>query len=167
MKGKWILAILTLFLLAFLLTNSTAAAGVPEQIEVKVLVRGAALHGTNGLYFGPDGNLYVASVFGGEIVALNPNSGKVLKRIANAGTPDDLTFGTDGSLYWTDIQYGNVWKMKPDGTRQAIASGLPGANPITFPLMVGCSSHAISLARACTRLIRMGSTPLSQFSPTL
>lgn len=103
--------------------------------NVHVLARGAAIHGTNGLYFGPDGNLYIASFVGGDIVVMNPDNGRILRHIQleqGMDGPDDLTFGPDGSLYWTSIATGQVGKMAPDGTQSLVAQLPPGVNPITF-----------------------------------
>ena len=101
--------------------------------DVTVLATGARIPGANGIYVGPDGNLYVASVVGRAILVLDPSDGRVLDRLGpDAGVegPDDLVFGPDGSLYWTDIFMGEVGRMAPDGTvtKQFVA---PGANPIT------------------------------------
>jgi sugar lactone lactonase YvrE len=100
----------------------------------KVIAKGATLNGTNGIRFGPDGNLYIASVAGREIIVMNPQNGKIIKRMGPAADvegPDDLVFGPDGSLYWTEIMIGNVGRMTPEGvvSKQFVA---PGVNPITF-----------------------------------
>ncbi|MFN2323553.1 MAG: SMP-30/gluconolactonase/LRE family protein [Trueperaceae bacterium] len=110
-----------------------AQARVPAY-EVAVLVGGSPIHGANGLYFGPDGHLYVASVLGMELVVLDPDSGEVVDRLgaeAGVAAPDDVTFGPDGSLYWTDILTGEVGRRTPAGavTKQFVAMGV---NPITF-----------------------------------
>jgi len=102
--------------------------------EVTEIGTGAVLHGSNGLNFGPDGNLYIASFLGQEIIVMNKQNGTIIKRIGRdmgANSPDDLVFGPDGSLYWTDILLGEVVRMTPEGvvTRQFVASGV---NPITF-----------------------------------
>ncbi len=110
-------------------------AGKPgSNVVMRVIAKGAALHGTNGIYFGPDGKLYIACVVGREIVVMNPLNGKIINRLGpDAGVegPDDLIFGPDGSLYWTEILQGRVGKMTPGGivTKQFVA---PGVNPITF-----------------------------------
>lgn len=109
--------------------SPTAAALVQRD-----LVTGATLNGANGIYFGPDGNLYVAVFAGSEIVALNPRNGRTVERYGRDQgvlAPDDLTFGPDGSMYWTDIFVGEVGRRAPDGTvtKQFVA---PGVNPITF-----------------------------------
>jgi sugar lactone lactonase YvrE len=111
-----------------------ASATAAEGYEIVELVRGAALHGANGMNFGPDGNLYVASVAGSVIVALNPVDGEIVTRYGREQGvlgPDDLVFGPDGSLYWTDIMIGEVGRLAPDGTvtKQFVALGV---NPITF-----------------------------------
>jgi sugar lactone lactonase YvrE len=110
------------------------AVGKLPVTVMRVIAKGAALHGANGINFGPDGNLYIASVAGREIVVMNPRNGKFMARLGpDAGVegPDDLVFGPDGSLYWTEIFMGNVGRMTPDGvvTKQFVA---PGVNPITF-----------------------------------
>jgi glucose/arabinose dehydrogenase len=99
-----------------------------------VWVQGSPIHGTNGLNFGPDGNLYVASVWGLEIVVMDPDTGEIVDRLGpddGGGGADDLAFGPDGSLYWTSILTGEVVRRAPDGTvtRQLVA---PSVNPITF-----------------------------------
>ena len=99
-----------------------------------MLVRGAPIHGTNGLAFDDQGQLYVASAMGQEIVVMDPQTGKILERLGpedRVAGPDDLAFGPDGSLYWTDILSGEVGRRTPDGdvTKQFVAEFV---NPITF-----------------------------------
>ena len=111
-----------------------ACAPKKGEMLVDELVKGASFHGTNGLKIGPDGNLYVASVLGKEILILDPSTGTVIDRYgAEDGVvgPDDLVFGPDGSLYWTDILSGEVGRRAPDGTvtKQLVA---PFVNPIAF-----------------------------------
>lgn len=70
---------------------------------------GAPLHGMNGITKDAAGRLYIASVFGREIVVLNPADGAFIERLGPAQGvlfPDDVAFGPDGSLYWTDIAVG-------------------------------------------------------------
>jgi sugar lactone lactonase YvrE len=99
-----------------------------------ILARGAPLSGANGAMFGPDGLLYVASVGGTEIAAIDSETGEIRRRYTQAqgvDGPDDLAFGPDGSLYWTSLFSGVVGRLSPDGvnTGQMVA---PGVNPITF-----------------------------------
>lgn len=111
------------------------AAAVDEASGAEILVRGSRFRGTNGILFGPDGRLYVASVATPVIAALDPETGETLESYGpddGVRGPDDLAFGPDGSLYWTDISFGDVGKRTPDGESSVIASLGPGVNPITF-----------------------------------
>jgi sugar lactone lactonase YvrE len=101
---------------------------------VKVLARGAPIHGANGLAFNADDRLFVASVMGPEIVVLDPHNGRILERYgpdAGVQNPDDLAFGPDGSLYWTDLGTGEVGRRTPEGTVTKQFVGM-GVNPIAF-----------------------------------
>ena len=78
------------------------AAPDPAGVTVTVLAQGGPLHGTNGINFGPDGNLYIASVVSSEILAIDPESGAPVSswgRDDGVIGPDDLAFGADGSMY--------------------------------------------------------------------
>ena len=52
---------------------------VAAEPLVEVVATGANIAGANGMAFGPDGNLYVASVLGSNMSVLNPESGEVIK----------------------------------------------------------------------------------------
>ncbi len=113
-------------------SQSTTTHG---QIITRVLARGSPIHGANGMFFGPDGYLYIASAMSGGIVVMDPNSGRIIRNIIpepGLDGPDDLTFGSDGSLYWTALAMGRIGKMAPDGTQSIAAQLPPGVNPITF-----------------------------------
>lgn len=131
-------AVLLLAITACQEFNELIPQGANSKKNSKVLVQeiatGALIKSANGINFGPDGNLYIASFGGQEIIVMNSQNGKILKRFGSADgviSPDDLTFGPDGSLYWTDINIGYVGRMTPEGvvTKQFVT---PGVNPITF-----------------------------------
>ena len=53
--------------------------------RVTVLVEGGAMHGTEGLTFGPDGMMYVASLNGLAVMKVDPKTGAVSTAV---GPPD-------------------------------------------------------------------------------
>ncbi|HEY9206447.1 MAG TPA: hypothetical protein VIO58_11060, partial [Candidatus Methanoperedens sp.] len=122
---------LSIIIFALVLTVSGCIGG-NEKKSVKVLVNGSPIHGANGIMF--DDMLYIASVFGREILVMDPETGQIISRFgADRGvdSPDDLAFGPDGSLYWTNIMTGEVGRLTPQGGNitQKVAMGV---NPITF-----------------------------------
>jgi sugar lactone lactonase YvrE len=133
MKKKFLIVVITL-LLSLLVLSTYVIAQSNGTVTVKTLVEGAQIHGTNGMAFDEEGNLYIASALGREIIIMDPKTGKILDRYGpedGVDGPDDLAFGPDGSLYWTDIVTGEVGRRTPDGnvTKQFVA---PFVNPITF-----------------------------------
>lgn len=113
-----------------------SAADPPGTLAAKVILEGAPIHGANGLAVDHDGRLLVASVWGREIVALDPTTGKVLQRIGvddgiPVDGPDDVAVAPDGSICWTDLLSGMVRCLRTDGgvDEQFVAQGV---NPIAF-----------------------------------
>ena len=145
---RFSLPLIISLLFAFFLFNSCAEEVAPDHSEeaitansssnnsiLKTFIKGAALNAANGIDIGEDGNLYVASVNGAEIVVMNKNNGKILERFgASSGVlgPDDLVIGPDGTIYWTDILTGFVGRMTADGVQLGYQFVAPGVNPITF-----------------------------------
>lgn len=124
-------------------TGTEAASSAAESAgdttakpEITVIAWGSeTAGGANGLHFGPDGLLYMASVAASEIVALDPETGEIKKRFtAEDGVvgPDDVAFAPDGAFYWTSIMTGEVAGYKADGSFVKAAQLTPGVNPITF-----------------------------------
>jgi sugar lactone lactonase YvrE len=113
-----------------------SAASPPTYLE-QVLVKGATIHGANGLAIDGGGRLLVASVWGQQITAVDRSTGRVLQRYGpivdgtQLGTPDDVAAGPDGSIYYTDIMGGMVGRITPDGhlTKQPVAAF---NNPLAF-----------------------------------
>lgn len=115
--------------------DSPAATTPAEPPQVEKIATGAALAGANGLHFGPDGLLYVATVFGSELLAVDPDTGEIKKRMGRAEGvqgPDDVAFAPDGSFYWTTILTGEVSGFTPSGELKVAGNVGTGVNPITF-----------------------------------
>lgn len=119
--------------------NLEAANAKSKNTELQILAEGSPLKSANGIAISPvNGNLYIASVLGGEIVVMDKTSGEVLDRITEGVggdivSPDDLVFSSDGKfLYWTDILTGEVGRLDMD-TRTVIKQFVAqGVNPIAF-----------------------------------
>jgi sugar lactone lactonase YvrE len=112
--------------------EAESAPAMPEGVSV--LTEGGPFHGINGIHFGPDGLLYLASVVTPAVAAIDPESGAILESWGEAEgvlSPDDVAFGPDGSAYWTDIAHGTVGRRSPDGTSSVVADLGPGVNPVT------------------------------------
>jgi sugar lactone lactonase YvrE len=122
----------TCVLIAALGCAKPTSDAAPDR-PARILATGATISGANGMHFGPDGLLYVASVIGSELVVLDPETGQVERRIRDGvNSPDDIAFSSDGSFYWTSILSGEVAGMRPDGSLVVAAQLTPGSNPITF-----------------------------------
>jgi len=67
-------------------------------------------NGTNGMAFGPDGNLYVVNTGHQTVLRFNPISGTLIGTFVPAGSglsfPWGLTFGPDNNLYVADWDAG-------------------------------------------------------------
>jgi sugar lactone lactonase YvrE len=91
-----------------------------------------ALAGANGMQIGPDGRLHVVSAFGGELIAIDVDSGARETLAAPGGalsSPDDLAFSASGALFVSECMDARVSELR-DGKARVVADGLPGANGI-------------------------------------
>ena len=118
--------------MAELEANQQGVQAKNSKSVLKTIAKGAKIHGTNGIYFGPDDNLYIASFYGQEVIMMDKESGKILKRIP-VDSADDLVFHPDGeSFYYTDILTAKVVRMDLEGKVIGQLEVAPGVNPITF-----------------------------------
>ena len=115
------------------------AASTDGDAEAEAAVRrigaSASFRGINGIHFGPNGDLWLASVVTPAVARIDPESGEILENLGlgdGPKSPDDLAFGPDGSVYWTDISNGEVAMRSPDGSTRIVGSPGVGVNPITF-----------------------------------
>lgn len=86
---------------------------------------------TNGLAFGPDGKLYGAQTGKKRVVAWDTSSGKI-QTIAEGIAPNDLVVKHDGTIYCTEPGKQTVWRIDPDGKKQAVDTGAKGCNGVVF-----------------------------------
>lgn len=133
MKLIWYIALVVL-ITAILFSGYTKLSDNEDKYTVEIIANGAQVRNANGILFDSNDILYVTSVYGGEIIVLDPDNGEIMNRLgieSGVKCPDDLIFGPDGSLYYTNLIVGEVGRLSPDGTtsNQSIA---PGVNSITF-----------------------------------
>ena len=108
-------------------------AAAPPGYVIERVVEGSGFHTVNGLAFGPDGRLFVASVLGESIFTLDLHTGDIAVQEAPvAGESDDLLFTPEGEMIWTALLEGAVRSRRADGTVRDLARGLPGANSIAL-----------------------------------
>ena len=96
------------------------AASSDGNVEAEPTVRqigpSASFRGINGIHFGPNGDLWLASVVTPAVARIDPESGEILENFGlgdGPKSPDDLAFGPDGSVYWTDISNGEGRDEEP------------------------------------------------------
>ena len=117
-------------------TESEVVNSAPQPaVKVEIIATGAEIAGANGMALGPDGLLYVASVLGSSITALDPESGavqRIYRESEGVIGPDDIAFSSDGAWYWTSIMTGEVAGFDVSGNKVIAANLTPGVNPLTF-----------------------------------
>ncbi len=100
---------------------------------VEQIVVGSGFHTANGVAFGPDGRLFVASVAGESIFAMDLATGAIATIVGPpSGEADDLAFSPHGDMIWTAFLEGIVRMKGVDGHISDLASDLPGVNSIAF-----------------------------------
>ena len=161
------------------MTDPSGRATASPGWAIERIVEASGFHTANGLAFGPDGRLYVASVLGESIFALDLATGVIEVVVAPfAGEADDLLFTPGGDMIWTALLEGVVRMWRADGAMHDLASGLPGANSIALTrdhrrlfvgqVFMGEGLWEIDLAgRAPPRLVadHTGGLNASQFGP--
>ena len=101
--------------------------------NANVLSRGAHIHGPDGIYCDANDNIYICSVFGQEILAID-QSGNILESYGpdeGVISADDLFITPDGTIYFTSLLTGYVGRIQPDGTLTTQIVG-GGVNSITM-----------------------------------
>ena len=122
------------------MTETTARYVSPNPLDVaegwtiERVTRPSRLYGANGLHTGKDGRVYVASVAGSQVSAIDVDTGAIEAFSPMGGPitgPDDLAFDDAGNLYVTEITENKVRVLRPNGSSDVIAE-LRVANPIIF-----------------------------------
>ena len=112
---------------------STADIRMSPGYTLDVLIEGSGLHSANGVTFGPDGRLYVASAFGESVFAVDVTTGEVETVVGPfSGESDDLVFTPRGDMIWTAVLEGAVRQRTVEGEVSDLATGIAGANSIAL-----------------------------------
>jgi sugar lactone lactonase YvrE len=112
--------------------DSGQSPGSPAY-RVETLVAGGPMHGAKGITFGPDGMLYVCSVYSQSIYRVDVETGEVTIAVgAPDGESDDVAFAPDGTMAWTALASGEIRARRPGGEVFVIAKDLPLINPLAY-----------------------------------
>ncbi len=97
---KHLIYLLPLLILTSLITAcSGTRATSTNGYQLQTLVAGGPLHGAKGITFGPDGYLYVCSVYAQTIYRVDVSTGEVTVAVgAPHGESDDVAFAPDGTM---------------------------------------------------------------------
>ncbi len=113
--------------------KATVPIVVDPAYEIQILVPGSYFHGTHGLTFDSQDNLYVGSIVGAAIYRVDTNTGTVEEFISPPnGMADDLVFGPDGRIYYTSVLQGKLQARGADGKITVLADSLMGINSLAF-----------------------------------
>jgi sugar lactone lactonase YvrE len=116
------------------LGQSVPSPTCAKDWSLETRVAPAALIGANGMRWGPDGRLFIAQAFGGQVSAVDVASG-LAEVISPAGgsivAPDDLAFDSHGNMFATEVMSARVSAYRPNGTVDVIAADIPVANGIS------------------------------------
>jgi streptogramin lyase len=157
-----------------------AASCVPPSTMPDGSVSQTPPLGAQGLAF--DGtNLWLADLFGGQLLKIDPDDGRILARIGpdlGIAPPDDLVVAPDGSIVYTSPGTGIVGRVRlsgpPAGRVTVLAKVEQGVNPIALTpdgtaVVVGWEQGAnridrIDLATGARTAVAAGIGGLNGFS---
>jgi hypothetical protein len=89
----------------------------------------------NGVVY-RDGQLWMASLLGNEIIVADAATGAIVGRFGPdqgvAGSPDDLAMAPDGTVYWNAFDRGEVGVLRPGERSRVLANLGQGVNPVVI-----------------------------------
>ncbi len=99
---------------------------IETKEKVQTLIKASPMRGSNGIVWGPDGKLYVGSVWHNAAFIVDPETGEYEMIKGSRGT-DDMAFHPDGRLFFNWIATGEVGVMDTDGNI-SVAAKVPVGN---------------------------------------
>ena len=113
-------------------TSTTETTSGPPTTVGEPLSDQTAPRSTLGLAF-RDRWLWVADFYSGQLLAVDPDSGAIMRRLTSEDNVTDevnnVAVSADGAIFWTGLNDGAVGVMKGNA-----ATNLPGVTPGTFGL---------------------------------
>lgn len=111
----------------------------PERIyrigpdgEAEIFVDGDPLSGPNGVSFDPDGNVVVVNVATADVLTFSPE-GELLRTEESVDPGNDgLVILDDGTKYVSSVRNGTIGVIRPDGSSETVASGIPSAASMCY-----------------------------------
>jgi sugar lactone lactonase YvrE len=107
---------------------------VTQGWSLEALVEPSRLVGANGIRCAPDGHLYVAQAFGGQLSSVDLKDGStsiVSPADGDIVAPDDLAFDSKGNMFVTEVMSARVSCLRPNGRIDVVAGNVPVANGVT------------------------------------
>ena len=80
MKLIWYIALVVL-ITAILFSGYSKLSDNEDKYTVEIIANGAQVRNANGILFDSNDKLYVTSVYGGEIIVLDPDNGEIMNRL--------------------------------------------------------------------------------------
>lgn len=153
-------------------STTTLAPGPADQTapvdqRSPTAVNGLALRGER---------LYLADLSGGELLAVDPETGRITARWGQAdgvAAPDDLAIADDGTLYSSGYFAGTVGRLSPEGEGTTVATLGTGVNPIAFApdgalyagrAQLGEGIYEVPLDGTAPRLVTDAAGPVNSFA---
>jgi hypothetical protein len=100
--------------------------------KATVLIEGAPLAIPNGIALDRQGNLVVVNIANRDVLTFSPQ-GKLLKtEQAAQGGNDGIVIMPDGTKYISSVREGGIQRLRPGGTAELIATGVPTAASMCF-----------------------------------
>lgn len=98
------------------------------------LVDQTAPTGANGLAMDAEGMIWLADLFGNQVLRFDPTSGEILARFKqDEAGPDDIAIDQQGRVFWTGWSNGQIGRIDPKSGEDVIIAELEeGANSIAF-----------------------------------
>jgi len=126
----------------FLSQTGSPDGSIPQRLyrvtpdrEISVLVDGAPLSRPNGVAFDPDGNVVVVNVGSADVLTFSVGGELLATEETLDSANDGLVILPDGTKYVSSVGSGTIARIRPGGSPELVASGIPSAASICYDAM--------------------------------